>query len=79
MPRRSASYGTRSDDNIKLTLKLPKKSMERLAALMDETEATSRSEVLRNALRVYEAIVRGKSEGKYVFIEDRNGNRDSVL
>lgn len=79
MPRISAKNGAHSDDSVKITLKLPKKSMDRLSVLMDETEATSKSEVLRNALRLYEVVVRGKNEGKYVFIEDRNGKRDSVF
>lgn len=78
MPR-GRIVGASTEDSIKLTLKLPKRSMDRLAELMVETEATSKSEVLRNALRLYEAVVRGKNEGRYVYMEDKNGHRDSVF
>lgn len=77
MPRSNSSADL--ENGAKLTLKLPRRSLDRLDRLVDETEATSKSEVLRNALRLYEAVIYGKKEGRYVFIEDKNGKKDSVI
>ena len=64
---------------MRITLSLSVKSMKRLDSLIEITEATSRAEVLRNALRLYEAAVMSKKEGGDVFVKDGNGKETSVF
>jgi hypothetical protein len=41
----------------RVQLEMPPQAMERLQRLKDKTEAASYAEVIRNALRVFEALV----------------------
>jgi len=52
---------------------LPARSMERLNALKIKTEASSYAEVVKNALRLYEALVEETEGGKQFLIRDENG------
>jgi hypothetical protein len=47
--------------------------MERLNALKLKTEASSYAEVLKNALRLYEALIEETENGKSFFIRDEDG------
>lgn len=51
---------------------MPPRSLERLKHLQDITEATSYSEVLRNALRLYEAMILETEAGSKILIERNN-------
>jgi hypothetical protein len=53
---------------------LPPRSMDRLNVLKVKTEAASYAEVLKNALRLYEALIEETESGKRLFIRDENGN-----
>lgn len=57
----------------RLTLVLPPQSMERLNALKEETEASSATEVFKNALRLYEAILAEVKAGKEFCVRDEHG------
>ena len=58
---------------------LPASSVERLDALKDMTDASSYSEVIRNAIRVYEAFVRKEvQEGGSIFIKDKDGSVSQI-
>ena len=46
----------------RVQLELPEPSMERLKRLKEVTEASGYSEVIRNALKTYEALLDGSSE-----------------
>ena len=46
-----------SDTKGRLNLALGDRSLERLDRLKDKTEATSSTEVIKNALRLYEVLV----------------------
>ena len=48
------------------------RSMERLHALKLRTEASSYAEVVKNALRLYEALIEETEDGKQFFVRDKN-------
>jgi Arc/MetJ-type ribon-helix-helix transcriptional regulator len=58
----------------RLNVILPERSARRLSALVKRTEATSYTDVLRNALRLYEAIVEETEQGNEVCIRARDGH-----
>lgn len=60
-------------ETTRVQLELPPGSMTRLRTLRDKTEAASYSEVLRNALRLYEAQVKEAEEGGEVVVRRKNG------
>ena len=49
------------------------RAMERLNALKAKTEATSYAEVVKNALRLYEALIEESEAGKQFMIREENG------
>ena len=49
------------------------RSMERLNALKGKTGASSLSEVVKNALRIYEALIEETEAGKQFLIRDKDG------
>jgi hypothetical protein len=52
---------------------LPPRSMERLNTLKRKTEATSYAEVVKNALRLYEALIEETEAGKQFLVRDAAG------
>jgi hypothetical protein len=52
---------------------LPPRSMERLNTLKRKTEATSYAEVVKNALRLYEALIEETDAGKQFLVRDAAG------
>ena len=52
---------------------LAPRSMERLNALKLKTEAASYAEVVKNALRLYEALIEETESGKQFLVRDRDG------
>ena len=60
-------------DTTRVQLELPPSSMARLKALREKTEAASYAEVLRNALRLYEAMIEEAEKGNDVIIRRKNG------
>lgn len=61
-------------ESTRVQFEMPAKSMERLRALKDRTEATSYAEVVRNALRFYEFIVAEAEKGNEVVVEYKDGS-----
>lgn len=53
----------------RVQLELPVKSMERLTTLKTKAEASSYSEVIKNALRLYEAMIEEVEAGNEIFIK----------
>jgi hypothetical protein len=49
------------------------RSMARLNALKAKTEATSYAEVVKNALRLYEALIEETESGKQFLVRDQDG------
>ena len=64
--------------SVRLNLVLPGKSAKRLENLKELTEASSLTEVIRNAIRLYEAIVLEYEKGHKVQIIDEHGRPTGV-
>jgi hypothetical protein len=56
----------------RVQMDMPEKSLERLKRLQTITEAASYAEVLRNSLRLYEALINEVESGNQLLI-DRDG------
>jgi len=61
----------------RVQLELPESSMERLRTLREKTEAASYAEVMKNALRLYEALIKEAESGNQVCIKNNNGTETS--
>ena len=57
----------------RVQLDFPPRAMERLNALKVKTEASSYAEVVKNALRLYEALIEEAESGKQFLTRDKNG------
>ena len=57
----------------RVQLDFPPRAMERLNTLKAKTEATSYAEVVKNALRLYEALIEEDESGKQFLTRDKNG------
>lgn len=57
------------DRSHRLQIIMPSKSMERVDRLVKTTEASSVAEVIRSALRVYEAVIDGAENGRPFYQE----------
>jgi len=61
---KSASAGVR-----RIQMDMPPRSVERLERLRDLTEAASYAEVMRNALRLYEAMIGEVEAGHEILVK----------
>ena len=66
-----ATSGERSTTRVQL--EMPPQAMERLQRLKEKTEAASYAEVIRNALRVLEALVDEHEKGSEFALKRANG------
>jgi Arc/MetJ-type ribon-helix-helix transcriptional regulator len=57
----------------RVQLEMPPQAMERLQKLKDRTEATSYAEVIRNALRLFEALVEEHEKGAEFSLKRADG------
>ena len=57
----------------RVQLEMPPQAMERLQKLKDRTEAASYAEVIRNALRLFEALVQEHEAGAEFSLKRANG------
>ena len=57
----------------RVQLELPDKAFERLQSLRDKTEAVSYAEVMKNALRLYEALLQEAEAGNTVCVRHVDG------
>ena len=57
----------------RLQIDLPPRSAERLAKLKETTEAASHAEVIRNAIRLYEAMVHEVQAGRQFLVKEPSG------
>ncbi len=55
-------------------LEMPPQAMERLQRLKEKTEAASYAEVIRNALRVFEALVQEHEQGSEFSLKRASGD-----
>ena len=66
-----AETGERSTTRVQL--EMPPQAMERLQKLKDRTEAASYAEVIRNALRLFEALVDEHEKGAEFSLKRADG------
>jgi len=77
--RHRHGFGARERDEngerttTRVQLELPPQAMERLQRLREKTEAASYAEVIRNAIRVFEALVDEHSAGAELSLKRPNG------
>ena len=57
----------------RVQLEMPPQAMERLQKLKDQTEAASYAEVIRNALRLFEALVEEHAKGSEFSLKRADG------
>jgi len=57
----------------RVQLEMPPQAMERLQRLKDKTEAASYAEVIRNAVRVFEALLQEHEAGAEFSLKRPNG------
>lgn len=57
----------------RVQLEMPPQAMERLQRLKEHTEAASYAEVIRNALRLFEALVEEHEKGAEFSLKRSNG------
>tara|TARA_R110002110_G_scaffold105641_6_gene265416 strand:- start:266 stop:550 length:285 start_codon:yes stop_codon:yes gene_type:complete len=66
--------GPEERDTTRVQLELPPpQAMERLQQLKDKTEAASYAEVIRNALRLYEALIQEADRGAEFQVKQPDG------
>ena len=70
---------TKPNNNTRVQLELPEQSYERLKSLKAKTEATTYAEVIRNAMRVYEALVNEADKGGVVYVKRPGGEELPVF
>lgn len=58
----------------RVQLDLPERALTRLQDLKLKTEATSYAEVIKNALRLYEAVVAEAEIGSTFLVKDSDGH-----
>lgn len=64
----------------RVQIDLPERSMSRLQELRAKTEATSYAEVVKNALRLYEAVVEETEQGSRFYVRKPDGEaREYVI
>lgn len=60
-------------DTIRRSISFSKNAVDRLERMKKHTDAASESEVLRNALRLYEWVIDETHKGSEVYISDDGG------
>lgn len=66
--------GKRLSRTARLQLILPERSVERLEAIKEVTEAASYAEVIRRALRLYEGVLAATQEGGQLTLKKTDGS-----
>jgi hypothetical protein len=69
--RTQASAQTNKKNRVQLDF--APRAMERLNTLKAKTEAASYAEVVKNALRLYEALIEETEDGKQFLVRDKAG------
>lgn len=71
--RRHKRHSGEDRDTTRVQLELPPQAMERLQQLKEKTEAASYAEVIRNALRLYEALIQEAERGAEFQVKEPDG------
>ena len=70
---RHGRIGAAERETMRVRLEMPPQAMERLQQLKDKTEAASYAEVIRNALRLYEALIAEAERGAEFQVKGPDG------
>lgn len=62
----------------RLQIVMPERSVDRLEHIMEVTDASSLSEVIRRALRIYEGLLEETQDGARLIIERPDGSREEL-
>ena len=73
MPRRYVEADEGERTTTRVQLEMPPQAMVRLQKMKDHTEAASYAEVIRNALRLFEALVDEHEKGSEFFMKRTDG------
>ena len=73
MARRSVEADDSERITTRVQLEMPPQAMVRLQKMKDHTEAASYAEVIRNALRLFEALVDEHERGSDFFLKRADG------
>ena len=74
-----SSSNRKSEDLVRLTLKLSPEMYEKLEQLASDAH-TSKSEVMRRSLGIYDIAVKGKEEGYHLGLsKDRSGLEREIV
>lgn len=68
-----------TDRKIRVQLDLAPKAYDRLIDLKDETEATSMTDVVKAALKVYERVIAIQTDGGRLKMVDASGQETELL
>jgi uncharacterized protein YutD len=68
----------RQEKTRRVQMELSQNSFDRLNRLKDAIEASTYTEVMKDALRLYEYIVNSDSEGAKFFVKDKEGNSSEI-
>ena len=71
--RRHKRHSGEDRDTTRVQLELPPQAMGRLQQLKEKTEAASYAEVIRNALRLYEALIQEAERGAEFQVKQPDG------
>ncbi len=73
-PRETEADASPERSTTRVQLEMPPQAMERLQRLKERTEAASYAEVIRNALRLFEALISEHEKGAEFALKQPNGD-----
>jgi hypothetical protein len=65
--------------NVKFTISVSPKSAEALQELKEITDASTDSEVFRNALRIHIMLIRAHLDGKELYVKDTKNGQTAMI
>ena len=69
----------RRDESVRVSLRLSKSAKDRLDRVKERSQAESLTEVIRNSIALYEALLDEKDSGSKVILRDAEGVEREVL
>ncbi|MEE8525039.1 MAG: hypothetical protein V3T72_13975 [Thermoanaerobaculia bacterium] len=65
-------------EKIRLNLEFTPRVAENLERLVDLSESSSRTEVIRKALKLFDLVLSRQAEGSKVLFQDPDGSKETV-
>lgn len=70
---------TNKNDTVRLNLRIRASMRDQLERVKEDAQAESLTQVLRNALVLYDALLAETKNGKTLILRDEEGNEKEVL